>query len=81
MPHVTVPAVLGTASVAATQTACSSTCSDSEEKSCTEKYTSCISAAVAAADLNACTTCNNQYCDCYDACGTSCDKGSLRSCQ
>lgn len=72
--------LLGTLGVTATQTACHSTCSDSEERDCTNKYTECITAASAAADLAACDKCNADYCSCYDACGTTCDKSKLQSC-
>ena len=66
--------------VTATQAACSSTaktCSSSEESSCTNTYSTCISAAAAAADKAACQKCVDDYCNCYDKCGNSCDKSKL----
>ena len=66
--------------VTSTQVACSSTpktCSQSEDQACTDTYTTCISAASAAADKPACQKCIETYCSCYDKCGNSCDRQRL----
>ena len=64
--------------VATTQTACSSkTCSTSEEKACTDAYTTCTNEAAAAADKSKCQQCIDTYCSCYDSCGNTCDRDKV----
>lgn len=58
-------------------TACASVCTDDEEQACTDTYNACISAAAAAADLTACQKCVDDYCGCFDDCGTDCNADSL----
>ena len=77
-------AVVSLFGVTSTQGACSSTstaktCSQSEDRACTDTYTTCVNAAAAAADKAACQTCVDDYCSCYSKCGNSCDKQTLSS--
>lgn len=62
----------------ANETACSSkTCSSSEESACTNTFTTCTNNAAASADKAACQKCVDDYCNCYSACGNTCDKAKL----
>ena len=64
---------------AANELACSSkTCSSSEESACTNTFTDCSSKAAAIADHAACLKCVDNYCNCYSACGNTCDKSRLQ---
>ena len=64
---------------AANELGCSSkVCTSSEESACTSTYTSCTSKAAATADHAACVKCVDDYCNCYSACGNTCDKSRLQ---
>jgi len=71
--------ILFIAGSSATQVACSSkTCSSSEDQACTNTYTTCITTAAAAASLAQCQKCVDDYCNCYNACGNTCDSAKLK---
>jgi hypothetical protein len=68
------------AAVMIPQVGCSAdVCSTSEEQACTSTYTTCTQAAAATADLAACQKCVTDYCNCYDACGNTCDEQTLNA--
>lgn len=68
-----VVAIVGSLGVSGLQTACSSVCSDSESKACDDTFISCTTAAAAAGGTG-CQKCADDYCACYDKCGSTCDK-------
>jgi hypothetical protein len=55
-----------------------SVCSADEENACTTTYTNCTTAAALAVDEAAGKKCGDDYCSCYDACGSTCDRSKLQ---
>ena len=53
------------------------TCSSSEDKACTDTFDTCTQTAAANADKAACQKCVDNYCNCYSACGNTCDRPKL----
>lgn len=52
-------------------------CTAEEESACTTTYTACVNTAAAAGDANGGQRCGDDYCRCYDACGSTCDRSKL----
>jgi hypothetical protein len=69
--------VVGSLGVVSVEAACSSACSESEDKACSDTYSTCIQEAATAADLGKCQSCVDSYCSCYDKCGNTCEKDKL----
>jgi hypothetical protein len=70
--------VVGALAVTVTAPAgCGGPCSSSEEQSCTSTYNTCIQNAAATASLAACQACVDDYCSCFDSCGSDCDSAAL----
>jgi hypothetical protein len=69
-------AIVGSLGVTSLQAGCASTCSDSETAACNNTFTACITAAAAAGGAG-CQKCADDYCACYDKCGSTCDKGKV----
>ena len=71
------------ATLAPSQLACgggsgsAGTCSASEEKACTDPFDTCTQNAAASGDKAACQKCVDSYCNCYSACGNTCDRPRL----
>lgn len=66
-------ATVGSLGVSTLQTGCSSVCSDSEAKACDDAFITCTTASAAAGGAG-CQKCADDYCGCYDKCGSTCDK-------
>jgi hypothetical protein len=69
-------ALVGSLGVTTLQTGCSSTCSASESKACDDTFISCTTASAAAGGTG-CQKCADDYCSCYDSCGSTCDKNKF----
>jgi len=76
-------AALLVVAIAPSQIACgggsgsAGTCSANEDKACTDTFDTCTQNAAAASDKVACQKCVDNYCNCYSACGSSCDRTRL----
>jgi hypothetical protein len=75
---IVVSLVLGSLGTLATETGCSGSCSDDEAKKCDESFNRCTTAANTRNDLGACRKCADDYCECYDDCGSSCDRSRFQ---
>jgi hypothetical protein len=69
--------LVGSLGVVTVETGCKSTCTDSESTACTNAYSGCISEASVTADTAKCQQCADDYCACFDKCGSTCDKSNV----
>jgi hypothetical protein len=70
--------VVDSLGVVGTETGCSGSCSEDEARKCDETFNRCTTAASTRNDLGACRTCADQYCECYDDCGSTCDRSRFQ---
>jgi hypothetical protein len=66
--------LVGSLGVVAVETGCSGTCSSSEEEACTNTFTTCIQRASETAKPEDCQACADNYCKCFDDCGSTCER-------
>jgi len=71
---VVVSFVVGSLGVVTVETGCSGTCSEEEARTCDDNFNRCTTAASTRNDLVACQKCADDYCACYDDCGSTCDR-------
>jgi hypothetical protein len=69
--------VVGSLGVVVVETGCSGVCSSEEEESCTSTFTGCIERAAQTANPADCQACADNYCKCFDDCGSTCDRGRV----
>lgn len=52
-------------------------CTAEEENACTTTYNKCVETTSSAGDAAGAQKCADDYCKCYDACGTTCDRSRI----